>query len=128
MISKSVKIRVIPVICVQKHFYDSLLNNYLKNKSCIKNSYLLRIKICIGVPLKSHFARILFSKKRRYGSRTYCGRLAKNTNVGTCVFGNCVIYLILMYFPLIAGGGKLAMSGSKYSFNLAVGTFRCLFS
>ena len=34
----------------------------------------------------------------------YCGRLQKKANVGECV-GNCVTYLILMYFPLVDGGG-----------------------
>ena len=60
---------------------------------------------CTGVPLKSHHPRSLFSKKRRYGSLTYCGRLAKNTNVGTCVLGSWVQYFIFMYLPLVAGGG-----------------------
>ena len=28
-------------------------------------TYLSLMKICIGVPVKSHFSRILFSRKRR---------------------------------------------------------------
>ena len=34
----------------------------------------------------------------------YCGRLTKNANCGVGV-GSCVTYLILMYLPLVAGGG-----------------------
>ena len=59
----------------------------------------------IGVPVKSHSSRNLFSKKRLYGSFTYWGKLAKNTKLGTCDFGNCVTYLILIYFPFNEGGG-----------------------
>ena len=67
--------------------------------------YFCRINIFIGVPEKFHFSRILFSRKRLYGSFTYCGRLAKNTNEGTIVLGSCVQYLILIYLPLLEGGG-----------------------
>ena len=76
---------------------------FLKNRTF--EGYLALINSCTGVPVKSHHSRNLFSKNRLYGSFTYCGRLAKNTNVGICVFGNWVQYLILIYLPFHAGGG-----------------------
>lgn len=75
-----------------------------KKNPCILR-YFSRIKIWIGVPEKSQFSRILFSRKRLYGSFTHCGKLQKNTNEGMLPAGNWVIYLILMYLPFHAGGG-----------------------
>ena len=39
--------------------------------------YFCRIYTFIGVPVRFYFSRILFSRKRLYGSFTYCGKLAK---------------------------------------------------
>src|SRR5690606_9325915 len=61
---------------------------------------------------------------RLYGSLIYCGKLAKNTNCGTGV-GNCIQYLILMYLPLIAGGGLCSIIGNIVSLNFDV-AIRCL--
>ena len=52
----------------------------------------------------------------------YCGKLAKNAKVGVAT-GNCVQYLILIYFPLSAGGGFCSIKGSIISFNLEVEIF-----
>ena len=75
--------------------------------------------ISTGTPEKSKFSRSLFSTKRLYGSFMYCGRLAKNANLGVCV-GSCVQNLIFMYLPLVAGGGVDSMMGSITSFNSRV--------
>ena len=66
----------------------SLANKNVNRTLFLKICYLARMNNCTGVPVKSHHSRSLFSKKRRYGSFTYCGRLAKNTKVGIWVFGN----------------------------------------
>ena len=71
----------------------------------------------MGVPHKFQFSRILFSKNLRYGSFTYCGKFAKRQTKEPLVFGNCVQYFILMYFPFNAGGGVSAMIGSMTSFS-----------
>ena len=42
---------------------------------CLRNT-------CTGHPRKSKCERSLFSRKRLYGSRMYCGRLQKNANDG----------------------------------------------
>src|SRR5690606_39629250 len=69
-------------------------------------------------------SRNLFSTKRLYGSLIYCGRFAKHTNCGIAV-GNCIQYLILMYLPLIAGGGLFSIIGNMVSLNFDV-AMRCL--
>ena len=46
-------------------------------------------------------------------------KIAKKAKVGVGV-GNCVQYLILIYFPLIAGGGTFWIYGKMISFNLEV--------
>ena len=63
----------------------------------VSSIYFSRINILIGVPVKSQFSRILFSRKRLYGSLIHCGKLQKNTKEGTLPAGSWVIYLILIY-------------------------------
>ena len=41
-------------------------------------------------------------------------------NVGICVSGTCETYLILIYLPLIDGGGVASMSGSITSLSFDV--------
>src|SRR5690606_2567736 len=61
------------------------------------------------------------------GTLMYCGRLAKNTNCGVCV-GNCIQNLILIYFPLTAGGGLFSIIGSITSLSFEVEPRPFLFS
>src|SRR5690606_16278617 len=55
-------------------------------------------------------------------------KLQKNTNEGTLVLCNCVIYLTLTNFPLCDGGGVLSIIGSITSLSLCVEILRFLFS
>src|SRR5690606_15601553 len=79
---------------------ESARNNFLAEEN-----YFWRKKISTGTPSKSKCSRSLFSIKRLYGSFTYCGRLQKKANIGERPL-ICVAYLILINFPLVAGGGK----------------------
>lgn len=57
----------------------------------------------------------------------YCGRLQKKANDGACV-GNCWMYLILMYFPFVDGGGVASIISCSTSLSFDVGIFLILFS
>lgn len=64
-----------------------------------KSGYFFRKNIRMGMPSKLKFSRKRFSKNRRYGSLTYCGKLQKNANA-TLWVGNCIMYLIFTLLPL----------------------------
>ena len=59
----------------------------------------------------------------------YCGRFAKNANVGVDV-GSIVQYFILIYLPFIAGGGVFSIKGrtSTFSFEVAIRCFLFLYT
>ena len=81
----------------------------------------------IGTPLKLNFSLNLFSIKRVYDSPIYCGKLQKKAKA-TDLEGNCAAYLILIYFPFVAGGGFCCKMGKIKSFNSDVLILRCIFS
>jgi hypothetical protein len=98
---------MLPMI-IREYTKIFLKNNsilYLVSKDQVSGIvYFFLRNIRIGTPEKLKFSLSLFSRYLRYGSFTYCGRLAKNANEGVGL-GNWVTYLIFMYFPLVAGGG-----------------------
>ena len=61
----------------------------------------------------------VLEQRAKVAGKSEQARLAKKAKVGVGV-GNCVQYLILIYFPLIAGGGTFCIKGKMVSFNFDV--------